>query len=188
MAKFIKAEIPDVVVIEPQVFGDERGYFFEPYNKSEFEEYVGPVDFVQEGQSKSSYGVLRGLHFQMDPYAQAKYVGVMRGRVLDVAVDIRKGSPTYGRHVALEISDENKLRIFIPRGFAHGFLTLSEEAIFYYKYDNYYQPEAESGIRFDDPDLSIDWRIPKEDIILSDKDKRWKFFSQTANNFFFFPQ
>ena len=183
MANYIKTEIPDVVIVEPQIFEDERGYFYEPYNRREFEKNIGVVDFVQDGQSKSTYGALRGLHFQLNPYAAAKYVSVMKGKVLDVAVDIRKGSPTYGKYVAVEISDKNNLRVFVPRGFAHGFITLSDEAIFYYKYDNYYQPNSESGIRFDDPQLNIDWKVPKKDIIVSPKDAACKYLTETPNNF-----
>jgi dTDP-4-dehydrorhamnose 3,5-epimerase len=168
--KVIKTAIEDVVIIEPDVFGDARGYFFESYSQKKFDEQVRPVKFVQDNESKSSYGVLRGLHFQKPPYAQAKLVRVVKGRVLDVAVDIRIGSPTYGRYEAVELSEENHRQLFIPRGFAHGFCVLSDEAVFQYKCDNYYAPDSEAAIRWDDPDLAIDWGIPAEDVILSEKD------------------
>ena len=138
---FIQTEIPEVIIIEPKVFGDSRGYFLESFNKKEFERNIGKIDFVQDNESKSTYGVLRGLHYQLPPFAQSKLVRVIKGEVLDVAVDIRKGSPTFGKHVAVELSEENKKQLFIPRGFAHGFLTLSKEAIFTYKVDNYYAPD-----------------------------------------------
>lgn len=165
----IKTEIEGVVIIKPNVFTDERGYFFESYSQKEFEEKVW---FVQDNESKSSYGVLRGLHFQKMPYAQSKLVKVVRGQVLDIVVDIRKGSPTFGKHVTTELSDENRLQIFVPRGFAHGFVVLSEEAIFQYKCDNYYAPQSESGILWNDPALNIDWKLNDKNILLSYKDKR----------------
>lgn len=183
--EIVKTAIEGVVIIEPRVFGDERGYFFESFSQREFEEKVGPVVFVQDNESKSCYGVLRGLHYQLPPYAQAKLVRVVKGKVLDVNVDIRKGSPTYGKHVAVELSEKNKRALFIPQGFAHGFVVLSEEAIFQYKCDNYYAPGYEGGIAFDDPALGIDWRIPRVEMILSDKDlkhKRLEECSFTANN------
>ena len=167
----IKTDIPDVVIIEPKVFGDSRGYFFESWNKRDFEEAIGPVNWVQDNESKSSYGVLRGLHFQKGDKAQAKLVRVVEGRVLDVAVDIRPGSPTFGKHVAVELSGENHRQVFIPRGFAHGFAVLSESAIFQYKCDNLYAPEAEGAIAWNDPALGIDWKIPADDVLLSAKDK-----------------
>ena len=167
---FIKTEIEGVVILEPKVFGDARGYFFESFRESEMEEALGGVKFVQDNESRSSYGVVRGLHFQKEPYAQAKLVRVVLGAVLDVAVDIREGSPTFGRHVAVELTGENHRQLFIPRGFAHGFAVLSKEAVFQYKCDNYYHPEAEGAIAWDDPDLAIDWRIPASDVILSAKD------------------
>lgn len=167
-----KTDIEGVVVIEPAVHTDGRGYFYESYNKAEFDEKVCPVDFVQDNQSKSSYGVLRGLHYQKGRHAQAKLVRAVSGRVLDVAVDIREGSPTYGRYAAVELSGENMRQFFIPRGFAHGFAVLSREAVFQYKCDNYYAPQAEAGIAYDDPDIGIDWKIPLQDIILSEKDSR----------------
>ena len=168
--KVIKTEIEGVLVIEPDVFGDNRGYFFESFNKKQFEEAVGHVNFVQDNESKSSYGVVRGLHFQKGRHSQAKLVRVVKGAVLDVAVDLRKDSPTYGKHVAVELTGDNHRQFFIPRGFAHGFSVLSEEAVFQYKCDNYYCPASEGAIAWDDPDLGIDWRIPKEDVVLSAKD------------------
>lgn len=170
--KVIKTAIADVLIIESDVFGDSRGYFFENYSQKKFNELVRPIEFVQDNESKSKYGVLRGLHFQKGKYAQSKLVRVVKGRVLDVAVDIRKGSPTFGKHVAVELSEENHRQVFIPRGFAHGFLALSEEAIFQYKCDNFYTPQAEGAIAWNDPDIGIDWQLPVIDIILSDKDKR----------------
>lgn len=183
--EIVKTAIEGVVIIEPRVFGDERGYFFESFSQREFEEKVGPVVFVQDNESKSCYGVLRGLHYQLPPYAQAKLVRVVKGCVLDVVVDLRKGSATFGQHVAVELSEKNKRQFFIPQGFAHGFVVLSEEAIFQYKCDNYYAPGYEGGIAFDDPALGIDWRIPREEMILSDKDLKHKILEEcsfTANN------
>lgn len=168
--KVIKTEIEGVFIIEPDVFGDNRGYFFESFNKKKFEEAVGHVIFVQDNESKSSYGVVRGLHFQKGRHSQAKLVRVVKGSVLDVVVDIRKGSPTYGKHVAVELTGDNHRQFFIPRGMAHGFSVLSEEAVFQYKCDNYYCPSSEGAIAWDDPDLGIDWRIPKGDVVLSAKD------------------
>lgn len=165
-------EIEGLIILEPKVFGDERGYFFESFSQREFEEKVCKTTFVQDNESKSGYGVLRGLHFQESPYAQAKLVRVVKGKVLDVAVDIRENSPTFGKHVSVELSGENKRQLFIPQGFAHGFVVLGEEAVFQYKCDNYYTPQAEGGILWNDPDLNIDWKIPVEDIILSEKDKK----------------
>ena len=170
--KVIETEIEGVFILEPRVFGDDRGYFFESFSLKHFEEKVCKTVFVQDNESKSKYGVLRGLHYQLPPYTQAKLVRVVKGRVLDVAVDIRKGSPTFGKYVAVELSEENKLQFFLPKGFAHGFAVLSEEAIFQYKCDEYYAPDYEGAICFDDPDLGIDWRLPLEDIILSEKDKK----------------
>lgn len=169
--KIHKTNIEGVLIIEPRVFGDERGYFFESYSQRKFEEKVCQTNFVQDNESKSKYGVVRGLHFQRAPYEQAKLVRVIAGRVLDVAVDIREESPTYGQYVSTELSDENKRQLFIPRGFAHGFAVLSEEVVFQYKCDNYYVPSYEGAIRWDDPKLAIDWMLPWEDIILSEKDK-----------------
>lgn len=167
----IPTEISGPVIIEPKVFGDHRGYFFESFSQRDFDEAVREVRFVQDNESKSSYGVLRGLHFQKAPHAQSKLVRVVKGRVLDVAVDIRRGSPTFGKHVSVELSDENRRQFFIPRGFAHGFVVLSEEVIFQYKCDDFYAPQCEGAIAWDDPDLGIDWGIPAEDVILSDKDR-----------------
>ena len=166
----IQTEINGVVVLKPRVFEDGRGYFFESYSKRDFDKQVREITFVQDNESRSAYGVLRGLHFQKWPFTQSKLVRVLKGRVLDVAVDIRKGSPTYGKHVAVELSGENRLQLFIPRGFAHGFVVLSEEAVFQYKCDEFYHPESEGGIAWDDPDLAIDWRIPESDVKLSKKD------------------
>lgn len=169
--RVIETAIEGAIIIEPNVFSDDRGYFFESFSQKEFEEKICNTVFVQDNESKSTYGVLRGLHFQKMPYAQSKLVRVVKGKVLDVAVDIRKGSPTFGKHVAVELSEENKLQFFVPRGFAHGFVVLSEEAIFQYKCDNYYEPKSEGGIMWDDQALNIDWQIPLEDVILSGKDK-----------------
>jgi dTDP-4-dehydrorhamnose 3,5-epimerase len=157
-------------VIEPKVFNDARGYFMEAWKQAEFNEHVGKVDFIQDNESKSSFGVLRGLHFQKGAAAQAKLVRVIKGKVLDVAVDIRKSSPTFGKHVMVELSEENKRQFFIPRGFAHGFLVLSEEAIFTYKVDNPYAPQSEAGIRWNDPDLAIQWPIDPQKVQTSEKD------------------
>ncbi|MBO4826540.1 MAG: dTDP-4-dehydrorhamnose 3,5-epimerase [Prevotella sp.] len=165
-----KTKIEGVYIIEPKVFKDARGYFFEAFKKDEFEAHVGKTDFIQDNESKSSYGVLRGLHYQKGDYSQAKLVRVIKGCVIDVAVDIRKSSPTFGQHVMVELSDENKRQFFIPRGFAHGFLVLSPEAVFTYKVDNIYAPQAEASIRFDDPDIGIEWPIEAKDMLLSDKD------------------
>lgn len=177
--KVIETEIEGVVIIEPKVFADDRGYFFESFSQKEFEEKVCKTTFVQDNESKSTYGVLRGLHFQKMPYAQSKLVRVVKGRVLDIAVDIRKGSPTFGKSVAAELSEENKLQFFVPRGFAHGFVVLSDEAIFQYKCDNYYAPQSEGGIMWNDPALNIDWQVPMEDIVLSDKDKKNPLLSES---------
>jgi dTDP-4-dehydrorhamnose 3,5-epimerase len=168
--EYIKTEIEGVFVIEPKVFNDARGYFMEAWKQAEFNEHVGKVDFIQDNESKSSFGVLRGLHFQKGAAAQAKLVRVIKGKVLDVAVDIRKSSPTFGKHVMVELSEENKRQFFIPRGFAHGFLVLSEEAIFTYKVDNPYAPQSEAGIRWDDPDLAIQWPIDPQKVQTSEKD------------------
>ena len=179
----IKTDIEGVVIIEPRVFRDERGYFYESWNQKEFDEKVCPVHFVQDNQSKSSRGVMRGLHFQLPPYTQAKLVRCVRGSVLDVAVDLRKGSPTYGRHVAVELTEENFRQFFIPRGFAHGFAVLSDEAVFQYKCDNYYAPQADGGISILDTSLGIDWRMRVEDAILSEKDTRHPMFKDFVSPF-----
>lgn len=167
----IKTAIPDLVIIEPRLFRDERGYFFESFSQREFTEKVCNTTFVQDNESKSSYGVLRGLHFQKPPYAQSKLVRVVKGAVLDVAVDIRRSSPTFGQHVAVELTEDNHLQFFIPRGFAHGFAVLTDEVIFQYKCDNFYAPQSEGALAWDDPDLGIDWRLPAEKVILSEKDR-----------------
>lgn len=171
MINVIKTDLPEVVIIEPRVFGDERGYFFESWSQKDFDENVRPIKFVQDNESKSCYGVLRGLHFQKGMHAQSKLVRVVKGRVLDVAVDIRKGSPTFGKHVAVELTEDNRRQFFIPRGFAHGFVVLSEEAIFQYKCDNLYAPQAEGALAWDDPEIGIDWGVPADKVILSAKDK-----------------
>lgn len=168
----IKTDIEGVVILEPCVITDARGYFFESYNRRAFNEVVGSVNFVQDNESCSTRGVMRGLHFQRPPYAQAKLVRCVRGQVLDVAVDIRKGSPTYGMHVSCLLTEDNHRQFFIPRGFAHGFAVLSDTAVFQYKCDNYYCPEADGGISIIDPSLDIDWRIAADDAILSDKDRK----------------
>ena len=168
---FIKTDIDGVFIIEPKVFEDARGYFFESYNEAEFIKNGITNRFVQDNQSKSSYGVIRGLHCQLGEHSQAKLVRVLKGRVLDVAVDIRRGSPTFGTHVAVELSDENNRQLFIPRHFLHGFSVLSDEAVFAYKCDNFYCKESEFGIRYDDPEIGIDWKIPAEKVITSEKDR-----------------
>ena len=166
-------EIPGVFLLQPKIFSDSRGYFFEAFSRRDFRKATGiDVDFVQENQARSTYGVLRGLHFQKGEHAQAKLVRVVSGKVLDVAVDIRPGSPTFGRHVCVELSADNFRQLFIPRGFAHGYAVLSDEAIFQYKTDNYYCPESEGAIAWNDPDLSIPWPLPSADIILSEKDRK----------------
>ena len=168
--EFKKTSIDGVYVIEPRIFTDARGYFFEAWKQAEFEEHIGKVNFVQDNESKSSRGVLRGLHYQKGDYSQAKLVRVIKGCVLDVAVDIRKSSPTFGQHVMVELSGENKRQFFIPRGFAHGFLVLSDEAIFTYKVDNVYAPQADAGIRWNDPALGINWPIDPKEVLTSEKD------------------
>lgn len=168
--KVIKTKIERVVIIEPKVFKDSRGYFFESFSQKDFEEQVCKINFVQDNESMSSYGVMRGLHFQRPPYTQSKLVRCVKGRVLDVAVDIRKGSPTYGQHVAVELTEDNHRQFFIPRGFAHGFAVLSDIAVFQYKCDNFYAPEADGGINIKDESLNIDWQIPVSSAILSEKD------------------
>ena len=168
---FIKTDIDGVVIVEPRVFEDNRGYFFESYNEEEFNKNGITARFVQDNQSKSSYGVVRGLHCQLGKHAQAKLVRVLKGKVLDVAVDARKNSPTYGKHVAVELSEENKRQLFIPRGFLHGFSVLSEEAVFAYKCDNLYCKDAEFGIRYDDEDIGVDWKVPADKVITSEKDR-----------------
>ena len=179
--KIKETEIQGLFVIEPEVFGDSRGYFFESFSKRKFEEATGIlVDFVQDNESKSSYGVIRGLHFQKAPYAQAKLVRVIKGRVLDVAVDLRPDSPTFGKYRTMELSEENHLQFFIPKGFAHGFSVLSEEAVLQYKCDEYYAPDHEGGIAWDDPELNIDWMIPEDKVIVSKKDTVHPSFREIA--------
>ncbi len=171
MITVVQTALNGLVVLKPRIFEDARGYFFESFSKRDLEELVGPVDFVQDNESLSSYGVVRGLHFQKPPFTQAKLVRCTRGRVLDIAVDIRRGSPTFGEHFAVELSEENHLQFFIPKGFAHGFSVLSETAVFQYKCDEFYHPEADAGVLLTDPALGIDWKIAPEQMILSDKDK-----------------
>jgi dTDP-4-dehydrorhamnose 3,5-epimerase len=170
--EFQEVSIKNVFLIKPEVFGDSRGYFLESFNKKQFDENIGSVNFVQDNESKSSAGVLRGLHFQKGEYAQAKLVRVIKGAVLDVIVDIRPDSPTFGKHFSIELTDENKLQLFLPKGMAHGFVVLKNNTIFAYKVDNVYAPENESGIIYNDPDLSINWLLPESSIILSEKDKK----------------
>lgn len=170
--KVTETKLKDCFILEPTKFGDSRGYFFESFNARKFQELTGAnAPFVQDNQSFSTYGVLRGLHAQADPYAQAKLVRVLQGKVLDVAVDVRTGSPTFGQHIAVELSAENNLQLYIPRGFLHGFVTLSDTAMFFYKCDNFYVKDAEYGVRFDDPKLNIDWKIPHQELMISDKDR-----------------
>jgi dTDP-4-dehydrorhamnose 3,5-epimerase len=168
---YIKTELEGVYILEPKVFNDNRGYFLESYRQEEFAANIGKINFIQDNESKSTYGVLRGLHFQRLPFSQAKLVRVVYGKVLDVAVDIRRDSKTFGKHIAVELSGENKRQFFIPRGFAHGFAVLSDEVIFQYKCDNYYNPQSEGGILWNDSAIGIDWKLKAEDIILSEKDK-----------------
>ncbi|MFA9392693.1 MAG: dTDP-4-dehydrorhamnose 3,5-epimerase [Prolixibacteraceae bacterium] len=174
----IPTNIPDVLIFEPKVFGDERGYFFESFRQDIFEQAVGKVNFIQDNQSKSSYGVLRGLHFQRAPFTQSKLVRCLQGEVLDVAVDIRIGSPTYGQYAAVKLNAENQRQLWVPQGFAHGFLVLSETAVFAYKCDNYYAPEYDGGILWNDPAIGIDWGIPDADIKLSGKDQKQPFLKE----------
>ena len=181
--EIITTDIEGVVVLKPRVFEDDRGYFYESYSKRDFDKLVRKVNFVQDNQSKSAYGVLRGLHYQKWPFTQSKLVRVLEGKVLDVVVDIRKNSPTFGKSVAVELSAENRLMLFVPRGFAHGFSVLSEYAVFQYKCDEFYHPESEGGIAWDDPDLHIDWRLPTDKIILSEKDKHHPRLSESHTPF-----
>ena len=181
--KFVNTSIEGLVIIEPTVFEDDRGCFLESYNKKKFEKAIGNISFVQDNESKSSVGVLRGLHFQKPPFAQAKLVRCIEGKVLDIAVDIRDGSETYGQHVIVELSGENKKQVFIPRGFAHGFLVLSESAIFAYKVDNSYAPVHDAGIRWDDPTLNIQWGVNESEVLVSEKDAKLPFFSEFETPF-----
>lgn len=174
----IETAVKGVFILEPRLFRDARGYFFESFNQRDFEAAVGPVRFVQDNESKSCYGVVRGLHFQREPHAQSKLLRVIQGAVLDVAVDLRKDSPTFGRHVAVELTGENHRQLFIPRGLAHGFSVLSPEAVFQYKCDRFYAPDSEGALAWDDPDLGIDWRIPSGEVILSEKDRHHPSFKE----------
>jgi dTDP-4-dehydrorhamnose 3,5-epimerase len=177
--KFIRTEIPDVIVCEPLILKDERGYFFESFKKGVFEEYIGnTINFIQDNEAKSTKGVLRGLHYQLPPFAQSKLVRVVKGRVLDIAVDIRKNSPTFGQYESIELSGDNKLQLFIPKGFAHGYVVLSDEAIFSYKVDNYYHKASERGIRYNDADLKIDWKLAENNLLISEKDKKQPLFTK----------
>lgn len=179
-----RTDIEGVVIIEPKVFADGRGYFFESWSQRDFDRLVAPIRFVQDNESRSAYGVLRGLHYQAAPHAQAKLVRVVEGRVLDVAVDLRDGSPTFGRHVSVELSADNHRQLFLPRGMAHGYVVLSESALFQYKCDGFYAPQSAGGIAWDDPELAIDWHIPRGDIILSEADKCRPAFRELARGIF----
>lgn len=180
----IKTAIDGVLIIEPKVFGDDRGYFFESFNARDFAEKTGlDITFVQDNESKSRYGVLRGLHFQLPPYTQSKLVRVVKGRVLDIAIDIRKSSPTYGKWVSCELTEDNHRQFFVPKGMAHGFCVLSEEAVFQYKCDDFYHPEAEGGIAWNDPNIAVEWPIPAEDISLSERDKHHPSFKEFTSPF-----
>ena len=181
----IKTDIEDVVIIEPKIFKDSRGYFFESFNELDFINKVGIIDFVQDNESMSSYGVMRGLHFQKPPHTQSKLVRCVKGRVLDVAVDIRKGSPTYGRHVAVELTEDNHRQLFIPKGFAHGFAVLSDVAVFQYKCDEFYHPEVDGGISIIDDSLGIDWKIPTDKAILSEKDTKHPLLTEFDSPFIY---
>lgn len=183
MINVIQTEIPGIVIIEPKIFGDSRGYFFESWSQKDFDNQVRPIKFVQDNESMSSYGVLRGLHFQKGYHAQSKLVRVVKGRVLDVAVDIRKGSPTFGKYVSCELTEDNHRQFFVPRGFAHGFVVLSDIAVFQYKCDNLYAPTEEGAITWDDPTLGIDWMIPAVDVILSEKDRHHPVLSEAPEIF-----
>lgn len=179
---FVKTLIPGIVIIEPKIFGDHRGYFLESFNQKQFEENVQKITFIQDNESKSTRGVLRGLHFQKPPFSQAKLVRCIQGKVLDVVVDVRKNSPTYGRHITVELSEENKKQLFVPRGFAHGYSVLEDNTIFAYKCDNYYHPKEEGGIIYNDIDLSIDWLLKVDETILSKKDKQLKTLKELRIN------
>lgn len=182
---FIATDIPGLMVFEPKVFEDSRGYFFESYNERNFSEPGMEGHFVQDNESSSSFGVIRGLHYQLSPFAQSKLIRVLRGGILDVAVDIRQGSPSFGKSFSIELTADNKKQLYIPKGFAHGFSVLSENAVVFYKCDQFYNKESEAGIRFDDPQLKIDWRIPVKQAIISEKDKTLPLFSDCKNNFQF---
>lgn len=180
-----KTDFQDLVIIKPQIFEDSRGYFFESYNMQKCTNSIGDIQFIQDNQSKSVKNTIRGLHYQLAPYAQSKLIRVLQGKILDVVVDIRKHSPTYGKHFSIELSDENKKQLFIPKGFAHGFSVLSDTAIVFYKTDNYYNPDSERGINFNDNELNIDWKTAKEDAIVSTKDKVLPSFKEAEKNFNF---
>jgi dTDP-4-dehydrorhamnose 3,5-epimerase len=180
---FFNTEIPKLIIIEPKVFQDNRGYFLESFNQNEFESYIGKVNFVQDNESKSTYGVLRGLHFQRPPFTQTKLVRCILGRILDVAVDLRSDSPTFGKYLSIELSAEDKLQLFIPKGFAHGFIVLSQEAVFSYKVDNFYSTAHDSGIAWNDPRFGIDWKVPLNEIVVSAKDMRLKSLAEIENPF-----
>lgn len=182
---YIQTEIDGVWLIEPKVFSDSRGYFMESFKKEEFEKHIGKVDFIQDNESKSSFGVLRGLHYQTGEYSQAKLVRVIKGEVLDVAVDLRQSSSTFGKYVSVLLTEDNKRQFFIPRGFAHGFSVLTDEVIFQYKCDNFYAPQSEGAIAWNDPDLAIDWKIPSQQIILSDKDSHHSRLKEIESPFHF---
>jgi len=182
---FIDTNIPGLLVFEPKVFEDSRGYFYESYNERTFINQGIDIKFVQDNESSSSYGVVRGLHYQLVPFAQVKLIRVLAGKILDVVVDIRKGSPSFGKSFSIELTAENKKQLFIPAGFAHGFSVLSERAVVFYKCDTFYNKESEAGIRFDDPQLNIDWQIPADKAIISDKDKQLPLFADCKNNFVF---
>lgn len=183
MIKVVNTAIEGVYIVEPKIFSDSRGYFFESWSQREFDELIRPIEFVQDNESMSVYGVMRGLHFQRPPFTQSKLVRCVKGSVLDVAVDIRKGSPTYGQHVAVELTEENHRQFFVPRGFAHGFAVLSSTAVFQYKCDNFYAPQADGGISILDNSLGIDWRIPADKVILSEKDTRHACFKDLDSPF-----
>ena len=181
---FIRTEIPDVIICEPTVHGDERGYFVETFRQDKLEDFLGyTINFSQDNESKSSRGVLRGLHYQLHPAAQTKLVRVIQGSVLDVAVDIRKGSPTFGKHICIELTADNKKQLLVPRGFAHGFVVLEDDTVFAYKVDNYYSPENDRGIKFDDPALKIEWKIPNSELKLSEKDTKQPNLADTSDLF-----
>ena len=182
--KFTSTKIKDLIVLEPKIFEDDRGYFLESYNQKNFEDIAGKVSFVQDNESKSSFGVIRGLHFQKPPFDQAKLVRCIQGKVLDVVVDLRKKSQTYGQYISIELSCENKKQLFIPRGFAHGFLVLSESAVFAYKVDNFYNPDYDLGIRWNDPKLNIQWGVKENEVSISEKDSKLSFFSELKSPFF----
>ncbi|CAB5502821.1 dTDP-4-dehydrorhamnose 3,5-epimerase (EC 5.1.3.13) [uncultured Gammaproteobacteria bacterium] len=180
--EFIRQTIPDVILVQPKIHGDDRGYFLETFRQDLFEKFVGQkIKFIQDNESKSSKGVLRGLHYQLTPYAQAKLVRVIEGSVLDVAVDIRPSSPTFGKYVAVKLTSQNKQQLFIPQGFAHGFVVLSQSAIFSYKVDNYYNPAQEQGIAYNDPQLAIDWQLPKQQLQLSEKGRGFPDFNSISH-------